>query len=266
MTSREVHTQISAAADLVQSAGDIALRWFRKPLDVTNKAEGDAFDPVTRADHEIEEFLRTELTVLFPDHRILGEEAGEGGGLGPWRWVIDPIDGTRAFVSGSPLWGVMLGLDDGDRALGGVVHVPYLGETFAGTGESAWLRRGGRDEAARSRRTSTLADAIVYCTHPDTIVGTQQQEAFDDLAGRCRMLRFGGDCYSYCMLALGQIDLVVEGCLQPYDVVPVLPIVTGAGGVMTDWRGGPAERGGLVVAAANPELHAHALEILGGAV
>lgn len=266
MNSREVHTQISAAADLVQAAGDIALRWFRKPIDIANKAEPGSFDPVTRADQEVEAYLRAELEVLYPDHRILGEESGEGGGLGPLRWVIDPIDGTRAFVSGNPLWGVMLGLDDGDRALGGVVHIPYLGETYAGTGTATWLRRGGRDEPARCRDMTALADAIVYCTHPDTLGGGAHEEAFDELTSRTRMLRFGGDCYSYCLLALGQVDLVVEGCLQPYDVVPVLPIVTGAGGVMTDWKGGPAERGGRVVAAATAELHARALEILGGAV
>lgn len=262
MTPAEVKSQIAVVADLMAPAAEIALRWFRTPLDVANKAGEGWFDPVTRADHEVEAFLRSELERRFPEHRILGEESGEGGGGGPLRWVIDPIDGTRAFVSGNPLWGIMVGLDDGARALGGVVHIPYLGETFAGTGTAAWMRCGAEDTVARSRRTTALADAILYCTHPDTVGGGRNGDAFAELAGRTRMVRYGGDCYSYCLLALGQVDLVVEGCLQPYDVVPVIPIVQGAGGVMTDWQGNPAEGGGFVVAAANPELHAHAVEIL----
>jgi len=262
MNPIELQAQIATAVELAEEAGKIALRWFRTPLEVANKADAGAFDPVTRADQDVEEFLRAELEHRFPTHRILGEESGGGGGTGPLRWVIDPIDGTRAFVSGNPLWGVMIGLDDGTRALGGVVHIPYLGETFAGTGGSAWMRRAGVEIPAYSRATNELGDAILYCTHPDTIGAGRNSEAFAELARRCRMLRFGGDCYSYCLLALGQIGLVVEGCLQAYDVVPVIPIVEGAGGVMTDWQGGRAEGGGLVVAAANPTLHARALEIL----
>lgn len=262
MTPAEVQSQIAVVADLMPSAGEIALRWFRTALAVDNKG-GDAwYDPVTRADHEVEAYLRAALENRFPQHRILGEETGAGGGAGPLRWVIDPIDGTRAFVSGSPLWGIMVGLDDGDRALGGVVHVPYLDETFAGTGSTAWMQRGATQTQVRTRVTTALDEAILYCTHPDTVGGGRSGEAFAELAARCRLLRYGGDCYSYCLLALGQVDLVVEGSLQPYDVVPVIPIVEGAGGVMTDWQGGSAARGGLVVAAANRELHARALEIL----
>ena len=263
MSPSEIHSQIAIVANLMPVAGEIALRWFRTPLDVANKGEGAGFfDPVTRADHEVETFLCAELERRFPEHRILGEETGEGGGRGPLRWVIDPIDGTRAFVSGSPLWGVMVGLDDGERALGGVVHVPYLRETFVGTGTSAWLQREGKEHPARARSTASLAEAVVYCTHPDTVGEGRSAEAFADLASRCRMVRYGGDCYSYCLLALGQVDLVVEGSLQPYDVIPVVPIVEGAGGVMTDWRGDSPVRGGFVVAAANQQLHAQALEIL----
>lgn len=263
--SNEIRVQIDAVADLMPAAGEIALRWFRTPLAVTNKAGGGFFDPVTRADHEVEAFLLAELAQRFPNHRVLGEETGTSGGDGPLRWVIDPIDGTRAFVSGNPLWGIMVGLDDGQRALGGVVHIPYLGETFVGDGQSSWLRRAGQDIGIVARSTTQLQEAILYCTHPDTLAAGTQREAFARLVDRCRMLRYGGDCYSYCLLALGQVDLVVEGCLQPYDVVPVIPIVQGAGGVMTDWQGGPAEPGGRVVAAATPELHAQALELLAGA-
>lgn len=265
MSHSEIRVQIDAVADLMPAAGALALRWFRTPLDVINKAGGAHFDPVTRADREVEAFLLEELAQRFPEHRVFGEETGHGGGNGPLRWVIDPIDGTRAFVSGSPLWGIMVGLDDGERALGGVVHVPYLGETFAGDRSAAWLRRDGQDLTLRARSTTQLEEAILYCTHPDTLAPGSEREAFLAVAGASRMLRYGGDCYSYCLLAMGQVDLVVEGCLQPYDVVPVIPIVEGAGGVMTDWRGGPAEPGGKVIAAATPELHAQALRLLAAA-
>lgn len=262
MTQVDLHAQIEAVAELMPTAGAIALRWFRTELDVTNKLGEAGFDPVTRADHEVEAYLCTELARRFPEHRIFGEETGASGGSGPLRWVIDPIDGTRAFVSGNPLWGIMVGLDDGERALGGVVHIPYLNETFAGTRGEAWLRRGAESKSVRSRRVERLGEAIVYCTHPDTIGEGSRARAFSELVGRSRMVRYGGDCYSYCLLALGQVDLVVEGCLQPYDVIPVIPIVEGAGGVMTDWRGGAAEPGGFVVAAANRALHDRALEVL----
>jgi len=257
----DIRTQLAIAADLAEQAGPLALRWFRSPLEIGNKA-GEGFDPVTRADREVEAFLRGELSHRFPEHRIFGEEAGLSGGAGPLRWVIDPIDGTRAFVSGNPIWGVMIGLDDGTRSLGGVVHIPCLGETFVGDRGGAWMRRGGHENEIRARSNVALADAILYCTHPDTLGDEAQRQAFARLAARCRMLRYGGDCYSYCLLALGQIDLVVEGCLQPYDVVPVIPIVHGSGGLMTDWGGGSAEPGGFVVAAATRGLHEQALAIL----
>jgi histidinol phosphatase-like enzyme (inositol monophosphatase family) len=262
MTVDSVADQLRVAAEIVERAGPIALRWFRTPLDIANKAAAGAFDPVTRADHEVEAFLRDALQRAFPEHRILGEEAGTGGGSGPLRWVIDPIDGTRAFVSGNPLWGIMVGLDDGTRALGGIVHVPHLGETFVGSRTAAFLRCRGRETELRTRAVPRLDEAILYCTHPETLADADHRRVFEQLAARCRMLRYGGDCYSYCLLALGHVDLVVEGSLQPYDVIPVLPIVKGAGGVMTNWQGDAAEDGGFVVAAGSPALHREALAIL----
>jgi myo-inositol-1(or 4)-monophosphatase len=261
MTAEEIRRELRAVADLAEEAGRLSLQWFRTPLAVANKAGGGRFDPVTAADHAVEEFLRGELSRRFPDHRIVGEEAGESGGAGPWRWIIDPIDGTRAFVSGNPLWGMLVGLDDGERAVGGVVHVPYLRETFIGDGTEAWLRRDGREISIRSR-AGTLDEAILYCTHPESLTAPEDKAAFRRLAERCRMVRYGGDCYSYCLLAMGHVDLVAEGSLQPYDVVALVPIVSGAGGVMTGARGGRAEEGGFILAAANPALHAQAFAVL----
>jgi myo-inositol-1(or 4)-monophosphatase len=280
--------RLSAAADLADQAGEIALRWFRASPDVTNKAGEGAFDPVTAADHAVEEFLRDELTRRFPDDRFLGEETGESGGPGPFRWVIDPIDGTRAFISGNPLWGTLVGLEDGDRAVGGVVCIPYLGETFIGNGERAGMRRAGHQTAMKTRgaylalwkdrpashdaqeiplQTSgagSLNDAILCSTSPDMFAAGPERDAFDRLSAACRMTRYGGDCYSYCLLALGHVDLVVESGLQPYDIVALAPIIRATGGVVTTAGGGPAERGGFIVAAANATIHEQALQALRG--
>ena len=262
MIETDVRESLRIATGLAEEAGRLALRWFRRPIAIDNKAGGGAFDPVTEADRAVESFLRAELSRRFPDDRIVGEEAGESGGPGPRRWVLDPIDGTRAFVSGSPLWGTMVGLDDGERAIGGIVCAPALGETYLGDRRHAWLRRHGQEAAIRARPRAALGESILYCTHPDTLGNAGARDAFGRLAARCRMHRYGGDCYSYCLLASGHVDLVVEGSLQPYDVVALVPIVEGAGGVITNWEGESPERGGLVVAAASRELHAAALAVL----
>src|SRR5262249_24171700 len=160
-----------------------------------------------------------------------------------WEWVIDPIDGTRAFISGSTAWGTLIGLLHDQRPVAGVVHVPYLRESFFGSPAGAWMQRDGERVPLRVRPTATLADAILYCTHPASITGEPSRAGFARVAEYCRMLRYGGDCYSYCMLALGQVDLIVEGSLQPYDVIPIIPIVTAAGAVITDASGATAQHG-----------------------
>lgn len=259
---RTIRDYLEAAVSIAQAAGPITLRYFRRPLDVDDKSKGVAFDPVTRADREVEASIRDELSRLFPEHGILGEEQAERESSSPYRWFIDPIDGTRAFISGVPAWGILLGLTIDDACSVGVMHQPYLEETFLGSTEGAWLRKAGKEQGLRTRLTDRLSSSILYCTHPSMFKSDANRAGFERVAARTRMTRFGGDCYSYCLLALGMIDLVIEGELKPYDIIPLIPIIEGAGGVVTTWRGGPANDGGLVVAAANPELHAQALETL----
>jgi myo-inositol-1(or 4)-monophosphatase len=261
----EIRARLEAAAEIVDAAGPIALRHFRTPLDVANKARGVAFDPVTRADREVESFVRAELARRFPDDGIEGEEEGVTAGASPLRWVLDPIDGTRAFMTGMPAWGILLGLAQGARALAGVMHQPFLRETFLGTDQGAWLRDGAGEKALRTRPTAELEGAILYCTDPACFVTPETRAAFERVSAECRLRRFGGDCYAYALIALGQVDLVIEAGLQPYDILPLIPILEGAGGVVSDWRGGSAHAGGLVVAAANPAIHARALARLGAA-
>lgn len=259
---KEIREYLDVAVSVAEAAGPIALRYFRKPLDVEDKSGGSAFDPVTRADKEIESSIRADLQRLFPDHGILGEEQAARDSDSPYRWFIDPIDGTRAFISGVPAWGILLGLTIDEICRVGVMHQPYLEETFLGHTDGAWVRRGGEEQALRTRATNELGSAILYSTHPSMFEADEDRSAFERVAAKSRMMRFGGDCYSYCLLAHGLIDLVIEGGLHPYDIVPLIPIIEGAGGIVTDWQGGDASGGGLIIAAANSTLHRQALETL----
>lgn len=259
MSAVVVREAIEFATTTLRGAGRIALEHFRQPLDVVDKGGNGLFDPVTVADREIERFIRDALRNRFPDHGIVGEEHGSIAGNSRFSWIIDPIDGTRAFISGVPAWGILLGLREFDRCVAGVMHQPYLDETFVGTPDGAWLERAGERRALRSRQESRLGDAILYCTHPSIFPTAAELAAFEQVAARCRLMRYGGDCYSYCLLALGQIDLVIEGGLQAYDIQPLIPIIEAAGGVVSNRDGGSAADGGFVVAAANRALHAEVL-------
>ncbi|MCW2885706.1 MAG: hypothetical protein QOE54_5640 [Streptosporangiaceae bacterium] len=263
-------TDLSDLVDLVDAliprAGTLALRWFRADpaeLGMADKGGAAGFDPVTEADRAVEEFLRAELGGRFPGDRIIGEEQGVTGPPEAGRcWVIDPIDGTKAFVTGVPTWGILLGLVMDGRPVAGWMHQPYLGETFmAAGGVGRFTGRSGQ-RPLRAARTTELAEAVLYCTHPNMFTTPGERTAFDRVAGAVRLQRYGGDCYAYCLLALGQIDLVVEGGLQPYDIIPLIPIIEAAGGVVTDRDGHAPLEGGFVVAAATPELHAQALALI----
>ncbi|HEY3810953.1 MAG TPA: inositol monophosphatase family protein, partial [Acidimicrobiales bacterium] len=189
----------------------------------------------------------------------------EGGTTGPsapsMTWVIDPIDGTKAFVSGMPLWGVLLGLVVDGRPVAGWCRQPYLDETFGAVDGTAWLEHRGRRQPLRTRATTDLARTTMYSTHPSMFAAPWEQAAFARLSTQVRLQRFGGDCYSYCMLAAGHVDLVVEARLQAYDILPLVPIVEAAGGVVTGWDGEVPLAGGFVIAAATRELHHQALQV-----
>lgn len=255
MQPAEIEQYLQFAVAAAEAAGPIALGYFRNGVRVADKSAGGIFDPVTAADREIEAALRKAIAARWPEHGVFGEEEGRVLGSSALDWVIDPIDGTRAFITGMPAWGIMLGLVEAGEPRLGVVHQPFLGETYYGCGANAWLRAGGVATALRARPTRELADAILYCTHPSMFAG-DDATAFERVVAACRMSRFGGDCYAYCLLAMGQIDMVVENGLQPYDILPLMPILEGAGAVVTDWQGRRPLTGGHVAVAATPQLHA----------
>ena len=248
------------ALELAHTAGGIAQAHFRKPVTVENKS-ASAFDPVTNADRAIERVLRGAIDARYPEHGIVAEEEGERLGAGEYVWFIDPIDGTRAFITGSPLWGTLIGLTRHAQPLFGLLAQPVLEEVFFGSSSGSWLIKADRRERLKSRPCKTLATAMLASTHPDLFTG-QGATAFRALAAQCLLTRFGGDCYNYAMLAAGHLDLVVESQLKPYDIVPLIPILEGAGCIVTDWHGRPALRGGDVVAAGSRDLHRAALAAL----
>lgn len=259
------------AVQIAKEAGPLALRDFRRELAVEDKNAGadTEFDPVTAADRAIERLLRERIGERFPDDGILGEEEAAHEGTNARRWVLDPIDGTRSFVTGAVGWGTLVGLLDADRPLVSVLHQPYLGETFYGSPEGSWFERApvGLESQRIKRRIATrtnehLDQAVLYCTHPSMFAIGPERDAFDDLCGELRMSRFGGDCYSYGLLAMGAIDLVVENQLHPHDILPLIALVEGAGGLVTDLDGGAPLEGGYVVSASNSAIHEQALNRL----
>ncbi len=248
------------ALELAHTAGGIAHAHFRRPITVENKS-ANAFDPVTNADRAIEQVLRSAIVARYPAHGIVAEEEGERPGSSELTWFIDPIDGTRAFMTGSPLWGTLIGLTRRAKPCVGVLVQPVLEEVFFGGPSGSWLIKAERRDRLKSRGCKTLAEAVLACTHPDMFAG-ERAVAFRRVAAQCLLTRFGGDCYNYAMLAAGYLDLVIESQLKPYDIVPLIPILEGAGCVVTGWDGRPPLGGGAGVAAGSRELHAAALELL----
>lgn len=257
-------------AELVAFAGVLAdlarvetLRRFRTALRVENKP-GDradaamAFDPVTEADRAAEQVMRTLITAHYPDHGVEGEEFPPIPAIGSWSWTIDPIDGTRAFISGIPLWGTLIALSFHDRPVIGIIDQPCLDERYIGFPGGALATIRGRTEALHIRTCERMAHAILATTDP-YLFASAELAAFARLREKCRLTRFGTDCIAYAMVAAGHIDLVAETGLKPWDIRALIPVIEGAGGIITNWRGMSAHHGGQVLAAGDPRMHAEAL-------
>jgi histidinol phosphatase-like enzyme (inositol monophosphatase family) len=248
---------------LADLSGQAILPFFRRTMAVANKAGAAGYDPVTAADRSAERKIRKAIAAQFPGHGILGEEFGTRPGTEPYQWVIDPIDGTRAFITGSPLWGTLIGLLEEGRPCLGVMNQPFTGERFWSHGTSARARApNGTIRRLKTRRRASLSETILTTTHPDLFASAIERSAFQRLKAKARMTRYGGDCYGYCLLAAGCIDLIVESGLKPYDVVALIPIIEGAGGIITTWTGEEATSGGRIIAAGDARVHAEALALL----
>ena len=249
----------------VVDAGAATLPHFRVPIAVDDKG-GTGYDPVTAADRDAEAVIRAAIAKAFPDHGIRSEEHGFERGASRYTWVIDPVDGTRSFITGQLHWGMLVALHDGDRVVCGVSHQPYVGETFlAAAGGPARFRHAGTERALATRRCAEPGEAILASTSPDIFDTPARAASFARLRARVRLTRFGGDCYAYCLLAMGLIDVVVESGLHAWDIQALIPIVEGAGGVVTAWDGGRCDEGGDVVACGDPALAPRVRALLRGA-
>ena len=249
------------ACHLARLAGEAIVPQFRRPLAVDNKKAGTDYDPVTEADRAAERAMREAIREQYPAHGVLGEEFGPETGNG-LTWVLDPIDGTRGFVMGLLHWGTLVALFDGQRPVVGVIRQPVLDETFAGDGVRTVYIRGGEERALATRPCPELGEALAGTTAPDLFRTERQVSGFGRIRQLTRGMRYGTDCYLYAMLAMGLTDLVIEANLKPYDVQALIPVVEGAGGVITDWEGGNPAMGGEVLATGDARLHERALEEL----
>jgi histidinol phosphatase-like enzyme (inositol monophosphatase family) len=258
----------ACAEAMARAAAAETLAWFRSAaLGIDNKHEARAeggFDPVTQADRAAEAAMRAVLAEMRPQDGIQGEEFGPRDGTSGLTWVVDPIDGTRAYMMGAPTWGTLISVSDENGPRLGMIDQPYTGERWMGGLGRAEIVRGTARTALRSRGTHALADATLCTTFPE--IGSPEERAgFERVAGRARLVRYGLDCYAYGLVACGGVDLVIEAGLAAYDVCAPIAVIEAAGGIVTDWQGGPAHGGGRILAAANETLHAAALEVLNGA-
>ena len=261
MDERLEQNLIAVTHRAADAARPVTLAPFRSPDLIADDKGAQGFDPVTAADRAAEAAIREVLAQDRPDDAILGEEAQDVAGTSGLTWVIDPIDGTRGYISGTPTWGTLISVADATGPLFGVIDQPYIGERFIGGFGLAQLDGPRGRQPLSTRQTRTLSQATILTTFPE--VGSEaERDAFHRLAAQCRLTRYGMDCYGYALLALGQVDLVVEAGLNAYDIHAPICVVQAAGGIVTDWRGNPAHEGGRVLAAANPAIHAAALAIL----
>lgn len=255
---------LNFAHKLADRSGEVIRPYFRQSLTIDNKAGLQAFDPVTEADRGAEAAMRALIEAEYPNHGILGEEFGNKPANGPFTWTLDPIDGTRSFMIGLPAWGTLIGLSHEGAPLLGIMDQPHVGERFWSSGTAAYCRHaGGERSVMKTRPCASLSGAILAATAPDMFKGDDQPR-FAALSSQVRMTRFGGDCYLYCLLAMGLIDIVAEASLKPFDIAPLVPIIRAGGGVVTTWDGGDSSQGGRIVASGDPALHEQALKFLTG--
>jgi myo-inositol-1(or 4)-monophosphatase len=247
--------------ELADASGDAIRPFFRTSLSIEDKGHGRGFDPVTAADRAAESAMRALISRNFPTHGVVGEEFNDERIDAEYVWVLDPIDGTKSFISGMPAWGTLIGLTRLGDPVYGMMHQPFIRERFFGDGKSARYRGPGGERLLSTRACAELRDAILFTTSP-LLMNAADRAAFAKVEGAVKLSRYGGDCYAYCMVAAGNIDVVIETEIKPHDIAALIPIITGAGGIVTTWEGERAEKGGRIIAAGDKRVHAEAMKLL----
>ncbi|MFN7222805.1 MAG: inositol monophosphatase family protein [Paracoccaceae bacterium] len=261
LTADLIADLIGTAHALADDAREATLLHFRSVSLSADSKETERFDPVTVADRLAEDRMRRILAQRRPNDSIVGEEYGSVAGTSGLTWVLDPIDGTRGYLSGTPTWGVLISVADETGPVYGLIDQPYIRERFEGGFGRARVVGPSGEATLACRAARPLSEAIMLSTFPE--IGTaQEHSAFRKVANAVRLVRYGMDCYGYALLAAGQVDLVIEAGLQTYDVQAPIAVIEAAGGLVTDWAGKPCPSGGQVLAAANAQIHAQALALL----
>ena len=253
---------IAFANRLADASGAVIRPFFRQRIEVVHKPGVHAFDPVTEADRGGERAIRAIIERERPNDGILGEEYGEKPGSNGLRWVLDPVDGTRAFITGRHEWGSLIALEENEMPVLGILDQPVLGERFLGVNGRSVLLTGDSRTPMKVRECPTLGDAILCATDPSSYMSLDQQAAFARVKAAVRMTRHHGDCYIFAMLAMGFVDMVIEGPLKRWDIAALIPIVEGAGGVITGWDGAPWRDGETVLACGDRRVHEEAIKLL----
>ena len=252
--------------ELATVSGETIRPFFRSALGaenlgLENKSHSGGFDPVTAADRAAEAAMRALIKRTFPEHGVVGEEFGADNADAEYVWVLDPIDGTKSFICGLPVWGTLIALTRRGEPIYGMMHQPFIREHFSGDGRGARYRGPAGDRDLRVRACASLGDAILATTSP-LLMNTADRQCFGRVENAVRLSRYGGDCYAYCVLAAGHVDLVIETELKPHDVLALIPIVEGSGGIITTWDNGRPHNGGRIVAAGDKRVHAQAMDVL----
>src|SRR5687768_15261811 len=249
------------ARHLAAVAGSTILPLFRKSGPIDNKLDG-GFDPVTEADRSAERAMRELIEKAYPHHGIIGEEFGPKPAHSEFNWVLDPIDGTRSFICGMPTWTTLIGLTLEGKAVLGVISQPFIGEVFVGGPFGSWSERGAVKRRLAVRPAADIGAAVLTTVAPEIYESERQTRVLEHMRRQVRMTRFGGDAYFFAMLAAGFVDIAMDAGLASYDIAALVPIIEGAGGIITTWDGLDATGGGDIIAAASPQLHAASLEIM----
>lgn len=261
METQEINELADFALTLARASERQTLAHFRQPVKIHNKLD-EGFDPVTEGDRGAERIMRELIEARYPGHCIHGEEFGVKDTGSAYKWVLDPIDGTRSFIAGTMTWTTLIGLEYEGKPVIGVMHQPYVAETFLGTPEGAFVIRANTREQIRVNPADDLAGSFGTTTSQNMYKSARQKRVLERFQTLLRNVRYDADAYFFALLAAGHIDIALDAGLQPYDIAPLVPIIEGAGGIVSTWDGKPAKDGGDIIAAASQRLYDEAVEKL----
>lgn len=250
----DIDARLNAARNMADQVRTLTGPAFVRGLSADNKNQTGVFDPVTKADKDAERLLRELIETSFPGDSIVGEEYPDKYGDNDWSWCLDPIDGTRAFVAGVPVWSTLIAISFRGEPVIGIIDHTALGERYLGAPDKAWREDASGSTTLKTQVCAKLNDAVLSCTEPMAMLSRGQLAAYEMIRRTARFTRLGLDAYGYALTAAGRIDLVIEAGLAPYDIQSHIPIIKGAGGSVTTWHGGNAKDGGAIVCAGDPRL------------